>query len=87
MDSLGVTLRPELILCTIIQDGRRIEDYVEEFLKYGYLTAWKDHILINCFINGLDDYVCHCQLLPEKNEYGKLEQFLDLVLWRCGSTY
>ncbi|KAL1276687.1 hypothetical protein QQF64_036310 [Cirrhinus molitorella] len=85
MDSTEPYFDPEAYLCTIFQDGRELEVYVKEFLEYSHLTTWSEHFLIHCFKVGLDDEVC--QVLSGINVCENLEQFLDLALKRCGSSF
>ncbi len=46
--------------------------------------TWNDRILISCFEEGL---VGVCQVLAGIDGCENLEQFLDLVLRQCGSSY
>ncbi len=60
MDILDIL--PENALLTIIQDGRSIEDYVEEFLVLAEGVAWREGTLKTIFWGGLDNHLY--QLMP-----------------------
>ncbi len=50
------TLNPENALLTIVQDGRSIEDYVEEFLALAEGVTWREETQKTIFWGGLDDH-------------------------------
>ncbi len=39
---------------SIYQNGRPMESYVEEFLKYCHMSTWDDVRLMDWFWSGLD---------------------------------
>lgn len=73
------------VLCSIYQDGSNIESYVEEFVQYCYLTTLKDWNLMDLFWSGLDNHIP--PWIPVGNPTLTLKQYLDWVLWVCGSPY
>lgn len=43
--------------CSIYQDGRPIEVYVDEFVSYCHLAPLDDVMLMECFWSGLDENI------------------------------
>ncbi len=73
------------ILCSIIQNGWKIELYLEEFLKYSHLSIVTDHQLMDLFWSGLDPYIA--PWMPVSDSSFSLESYLDMVLLTCGSPF
>lgn len=57
----------------------------KEFFECCHLTRWDDQVLKNCFVGGMDDNISQLLLVGDSRVI--LEQFLDSVLWLCGSAY
>lgn len=66
------------------QAGRRLEWYVEDFLKLAKQLSWHDATLGACFHLGLDDETIRCDL-PVCNY--PLIELINLVLYLNGSNY
>ncbi|KAL0183730.1 hypothetical protein M9458_019426, partial [Cirrhinus mrigala] len=81
----GTYCDPLKKLCSIYQRGRNIEAYVEEFLLYCHLVSGDDVMLKDCFWSGLDlDISLN---LPDEDPGWTLAQYVDFVLWCCGSKF
>lgn len=61
-----------------------MEMCVEEFIQYCHLVTWNDQSLIDLFWIGLDHHLA--QLIPPDNPTLTQRQYLDWVLWICGSS-
>ncbi len=72
----------EYALCGLRQGGRRLERYVEEFLKLSSRVSWHDVSLGACFHLGLDVKAIRCEL-PTGNY--PLIEIINLVLFLNGS--
>ncbi|KAI2665253.1 DNA topoisomerase 2-alpha [Labeo rohita] len=68
----------------IFQNGRDLEDYVEEFVGTCH-RAICDVCLMEGFRCGLDDDLCFA--LPDGDPCWTLKQYINLVLCACGSAY
>ncbi len=53
---------PLTSILKVFQDGRPIEDYVEEFLNVSYRAPWKESTLKTIFWEGLDDFLYQLML-------------------------
>ncbi|XDV41478.1 hypothetical protein PO909_010348 [Leuciscus waleckii] len=72
-------------LCSIFQDDRSIEAYMEEFLLYSHLSTCSEVQLMDLFWSGLDPHVA--PWIPVGDSSFNLESYLELVLSSCGSSY
>ncbi|KAL0194554.1 hypothetical protein M9458_008126, partial [Cirrhinus mrigala] len=75
----------EEVTILIFQDGRDLEDYVEEFVGTCHHALCDDVCLMEGFRCGLDDDLHFA--LPDGDPCWTLEQYINLVLCACGSTY
>ncbi|CAM4549728.1 unnamed protein product [Leuciscus chuanchicus] len=48
---------PATLLLSMTQDGRLIEDYVDEFLELSHLVPWNDDTMKMVFWSGLDNHM------------------------------
>ncbi|KAI2659218.1 Foot protein 1 variant 1 [Labeo rohita] len=85
MDLAGVYRDPLSTLCSIFQNGRPIEYYVEEFLYYSQLVPGDDTKIKDCFWSGLDPEVS--LNLPDEDPSWTLSQYIDFVLLFCESPF
>ncbi|KAL0157415.1 hypothetical protein M9458_048661, partial [Cirrhinus mrigala] len=69
----------------IFQNGRDLEDYVEEFVGTCHCAICDDVCLMEGFRCGLDDDLRFA--LPDGDPCWTLQQYINLVLCACGSTY
>ncbi len=77
------TLNPENALLTIVQDGRSIEEYVEEFLALAEGVTWREETQKTIFWGGLDDHLY--QLMPASDSTCSLGSYMGYALWLSGS--
>ncbi len=77
------TLNPENALLTIVQDGRSIEEYVEEFLALAEGVTWREETQKTIFWGGLDDHLY--QLMPASDSTCSLGRYMEYALWLSGS--
>ncbi|KAA0719385.1 hypothetical protein E1301_Tti006524 [Triplophysa tibetana] len=80
------TFSPEAVLRDLRQDGRPLENYVEEFVGVCYRVSWSDQALNLAFVAGLDDILLVLVMLPDADEY-RLEDFVNRVLQATGSEF
>ncbi len=81
----GVLCDPVIVLCSIFQNGRPIECYVEEFLLFSHLVHGDEAMIKDCFWSGLDPNIS--LNLPEENPSWTLAEFIDFVLQFCESPF
>ncbi|RXN12285.1 hypothetical protein ROHU_029631 [Labeo rohita] len=73
-------------LCGVFQRGRRLEDYVKEFISLCHLARASDNKLKDCFLMGLDpEVLCEVDEELEEDPDWSLVEFLDAVLLIRGS--
>ncbi len=76
---------PLTSLLKVFQDGRPIEDYVEEFLNVSYRAPWKESTLKTIFWGGLDDHIY--QQMPASDITCSQERYIEYALWLSGSSF
>ncbi|KAL0199245.1 hypothetical protein M9458_007785, partial [Cirrhinus mrigala] len=67
----------------IFQDGRDLEDYVEEFISICHLASCDDVCLMEGFWCGLDDDLRF--VMPKGEPYWTLTQYINILLSAWGS--
>ncbi|ROL55620.1 hypothetical protein DPX16_23637 [Anabarilius grahami] len=77
MGILLTPVRPADRLLTLFQNGRSIEEYVEEFLELSYLRAWNEETLKSVFWYGLEDHLY--QQVPAATIPCSLAQYIDFM--------
>ncbi len=65
---VSILFDPAELLYTCAQDGRLIEEYVEEFIRLSFLVPWSDSALKTLFWLGLNDNLVG-QVHPVTNSY------------------
>ncbi|XDV35939.1 hypothetical protein PO909_005801 [Leuciscus waleckii] len=71
-------------LLTCFQDGRPIEEYMQDFLEISNQVNWTDDVLVKVFRLGLDDPL-HQPASAVRPE--SFAQYLDCVLLLSGSAF
>ncbi|ROL46425.1 hypothetical protein DPX16_0248 [Anabarilius grahami] len=71
-------------LIGLLQVGRSLERYVEEFVELAFLTNWPDASLIALFLDGLDDDTIR---LDEPDYHFSLSETINLILCLNGSKF
>ncbi|XP_056092587.1 potassium voltage-gated channel subfamily D member 3 [Rhinichthys klamathensis goyatoka] len=72
-------------LASIFQEGQSIERYVRDFMSCCRLGALDDLELMDLFWSGLDEDVA--QLMPDDCTSWTLEGYVNLALFRSGSSF
>ncbi|XP_048009908.1 uncharacterized protein LOC125244035 [Megalobrama amblycephala] len=75
MPSTSMTAADRLI--GLLQVGRSLERYVEEFVELAFLTNWPDAYLIALFLDGLDDNTIR---FDEPDYRFSLNETINLIL-------
>lgn len=71
----------EEILSSIFLNGWEIKAVCGKFLEYCHLALWDDHILMDFFLDGLDNNID--LLMPAGDSSVTLAQYMDILLWLC----
>ncbi|XP_067233063.1 uncharacterized protein [Chanodichthys erythropterus] len=71
-------------LIGLLQVGRSLERYVEEFVELAYLSDWPEAVLISLFLDGLDDDTIH---FDEPVFCFSLSKTINLILWLNGTKF
>ncbi|ROI84228.1 Olfactory receptor 4C11 [Anabarilius grahami] len=71
-------------LIGLLQFGRSLERYVEEFVELAYLTNWSDARLNALFLSGLDESTTRFE---EPDDYVSLNYTINLILYLNGSKF
>ncbi|ROL40901.1 hypothetical protein DPX16_9895 [Anabarilius grahami] len=71
-------------LIGLLQYGRLLERYVEEFVELAFLTSWSDARLIALFLDGLDERTIRCD---EPNDFVSLIDTINLILYLNNSKF
>ncbi|ROL47447.1 hypothetical protein DPX16_13162 [Anabarilius grahami] len=71
-------------LIGLLQDGRSLKRYVEEFVELAYLTNWPDACLNALFLEGLDESTIR---FDEPDDYFSLDDTINLILDLNGSKF
>ncbi|ROL46573.1 hypothetical protein DPX16_21757 [Anabarilius grahami] len=71
-------------LIGLLQFGRSLERYVEEFVELAYLTNWSDARLIALFLDGLDESTIRSY---EPDDYVSLNDTINLILYLNDSKF
>ncbi len=79
----SILFDPAELLYTHTQDGRPIDEYVEEFIGLSHLVPWSD-VLKTLFWLGLDDNLVG--QVPTAVMSGSLAQYVDCVMLLCSSS-
>ncbi|ROI33830.1 hypothetical protein DPX16_20344 [Anabarilius grahami] len=69
-------------LIGLLQDGRSLERYVEEFVELAFLTNWPDSSLNALFLEELDESTIR---FDEPDDYVSLSDTINLILYLNGS--
>ncbi|KAI2647746.1 hypothetical protein H4Q32_023971 [Labeo rohita] len=69
----------------IFQNGRDLEDYVEEFVDTCHSASCDDVCLMEGFRCGLDDDLRF--VMPHRDPCWTLQNYINLALWMSGSTF
>lgn len=80
----SILFDPAALLYTHTQDGRPIEEYVEEFIGLTHLVPWSDGTLKTLFWLGLDDHLLNPVSVTDTT--CSLTQYIDHVLWLVGAV-
>ncbi|ROL41332.1 hypothetical protein DPX16_6730 [Anabarilius grahami] len=71
-------------LIGLLQDGRSLERYVEEFVELAYLTNWPDACLNALFLEELDESIIG---FDEPDDYFSLDDTINLILYLNGFKF
>ncbi|ROL52010.1 hypothetical protein DPX16_23502 [Anabarilius grahami] len=71
-------------LIGLLQNGRSLERYVEEFVELAYVTNWPDACLNALFLEGLDKSTIH---FDEPADHLSLDDTINLILYLNGSKF
>ncbi|ROL46863.1 hypothetical protein DPX16_20515 [Anabarilius grahami] len=71
-------------LIGLLQDGRSLERYVEDFVELAFLTNWSDACLNTLFLEGLDESTIR---FDEPDDYVSLNDTINLILYLNGSDF
>ncbi|XP_051739323.1 uncharacterized protein LOC127506679 [Ctenopharyngodon idella] len=71
-------------LIGLLQDGRSLERYMEEFVELAFLTNWSDASLNTLFLDGLDESTIR---FDEPDNYVSLNETINLILYLNGSEF
>ncbi|ROK10410.1 hypothetical protein DPX16_23777 [Anabarilius grahami] len=71
-------------LIGLLQDGRSLERYVEEFVELAYVTNWPDACLKALFLEGLDESTIR---FDEPADHFSLDDTINLILYLNGSKF
>ncbi|KAL0187276.1 hypothetical protein M9458_018946, partial [Cirrhinus mrigala] len=75
----------EGITIFIFQNGRDLEDYVEEFVSTCHRASCDDVCLMEGLRCGLDDDLCF--VMPHGDPCWTLQSYINFALWTNGSTF
>ncbi|XP_051761703.1 uncharacterized protein LOC127518723 [Ctenopharyngodon idella] len=71
-------------LVGLLQEGRSLERYVEEFVELAYVTNWPDACLNALFLEGLDESTIR---FDEPADHLSLVDTINLILYLNGSKF
>lgn len=66
------------------QNGRMLEEFVEDILELYNEARWDDETLKQLFWSGMDDILGQMLLVSE--DHLAFVEFVEYVLWVCGSS-
>lgn len=75
----AIYLHPEDWIMELIQEGRPVEDYMEDFFDLCHRVPWNDNSLKSCFWSGLDNHLLVIMAIGYSSCL--LQQHIDYCGW------